>query len=455
MKKYWAAAALTAAVVLIGLTAALLAGKNAAPDAESGTKTAISPVSEVPESAFSSAAATEGPGGNTDPSHGVTEGSPDAPGPDVHRHNFEEWVTVRPATCLEDGVRERVCSCGEKERAAIPATGHDKAVRPAVEPTCTASGRTETVYCAVCGAVFSGGERIPAKGHKTSVVPAVEPTCTTAGNTKGEKCTVCGAILSNYVYYPPLGHQYGGFVTVREATCTSSGRMERTCGRCGDVDVRVLSARGHTPVKETAVSASCTALGRTEGSHCRVCGTVIKKAEIVCALGHDFKNNTCTRCGKTTGNAATAAFDAFKSYVWLVGKRTGDDYRTVRDPIVSGGVTYEYVWTYSPKNDAVTVSMTAGGRGTTTFFVVLTRAQTYLTWGYAHRAPEGSSALDGIMDFDRFDLNAEPLPFCAYSASDSTEYENALKTAPILAKALWARAGEDAAKLGISLDALG
>ncbi|MCQ2436205.1 MAG: hypothetical protein MJ101_04800, partial [Clostridia bacterium] len=41
-----------------------------------------------------------------------------------HTHSFGEWTTVKAATCVEAGEQERLCSCGEKQTQAIPATGH-------------------------------------------------------------------------------------------------------------------------------------------------------------------------------------------------------------------------------------------------------------------------------------------------------------------------------------------
>ena len=36
-------------------------------------------------------------------------------------HNFSEWVTVTEPTTTEEGLKERTCSCGEKETESIPA----------------------------------------------------------------------------------------------------------------------------------------------------------------------------------------------------------------------------------------------------------------------------------------------------------------------------------------------
>ena len=48
----------------------------------------------------------------------------------------------------------------------------------------------------------------------------------------------------------------------------------------------MIPATGHTVVTDAAVEATCTTDGKTEGSHCSVCGTVIVAQEIVPAKGH-------------------------------------------------------------------------------------------------------------------------------------------------------------------------
>lgn len=49
-------------------------------------------------------------------------------------------------------------------------------------------------------------------------------------------------------------------------------------------------ALGHKVEIVAGVSATCTATGLTEGSHCSVCGEVIKAQETIPALGHLFTN---------------------------------------------------------------------------------------------------------------------------------------------------------------------
>ena len=80
----------------------------------------------------------------------------DEPG---HTHSFGDWKVVAEPTCTEEGLRERVCACGEKESEEIEALGHtpSEAIKEnEVAATCTTSGSyDEVVYCAACGEELS------------------------------------------------------------------------------------------------------------------------------------------------------------------------------------------------------------------------------------------------------------------------------------------------------------
>ena len=79
----------------------------------------------------------------------------------THTHAYGAWTTVTEANCTEDGTKERVCSCGEKETAAIPATGHSIIIDAAKAATCTKTGLTAGKHCTVCNAVLVAQEVIP------------------------------------------------------------------------------------------------------------------------------------------------------------------------------------------------------------------------------------------------------------------------------------------------------
>ena len=93
-------------------------------------------------------------------------------------------------------------------------------------------------------------------------------------------------------------------------TCEQSGRTEGShCAVCGAVlsAAEVVPATGHTPVTDAAVAPTCTQKGRTEGSHCAVCGAVLSAAEVVPATGHTPVTDpavapTYTKKGLTEGS---------------------------------------------------------------------------------------------------------------------------------------------------------
>ncbi|MBQ8926487.1 MAG: hypothetical protein IJ051_09560, partial [Clostridia bacterium] len=62
----------------------------------------------------------------------------------------------------------------------------------------------------------------------------------------------------------------------------------------------------HNVTAIPAKAATCTETGLTAGEKCADCDKVIKAQEVVPALGHDFKDGKCTRCGTTDPNAKPA-----------------------------------------------------------------------------------------------------------------------------------------------------
>ena len=76
-----------------------------------------------------------------------------------HTHLFGEWTVVTKATCTQEGLEERYCSCGEKESKATDVRPHsyDAVV---TDPTCTAGGYT-TYTCSECRDSYTGDETEP------------------------------------------------------------------------------------------------------------------------------------------------------------------------------------------------------------------------------------------------------------------------------------------------------
>ena len=77
-------------------------------------------------------------------------------------------------------------------------------------------------------------------------------------------------------------HSWKAVKTV-QATCTSKGSRTDKCTSCDGVRTVTLPAK-HTAVKDAAVVATVFKAGKKEGSHCKVCGKVLRKQTTVAKL---------------------------------------------------------------------------------------------------------------------------------------------------------------------------
>ena len=185
------------------------------------------------------------------------------------------------------------------------------------QPTCTSEG-TKTKTCTQCGATVT--ETIAKTSHKY-VATVVAPTCTTNGYTL-HKCSVCGTSYKDSTT-KATGHSYGNSVVTKQPTCTAEGTKTKTCTKCNATVTEKLPAKGHTAVTDKGYPATCTTAGKTDGSHCSVCNTVIKAQTVINATGHKSsgwivdkaasigvkgsKHKECTVCKKVLETAEIPA----------------------------------------------------------------------------------------------------------------------------------------------------
>ena len=162
-------------------------------------------------------------------------------------HEWEEWTTVRAATCLQTGIKERICyKCFEEETLITDTVGHSGG-----EATCTQRAR-----CDECGAEY--GE---IHGHSQAID---DGDCTTA-----ILCSFCNDVL-----YEGREAHVGG-----SATCSSKAR-------CTVCNKEYGEAVGHVP---NADDNECTT-----AVFCSVCGIVTTEGN----NSHVGGNATCTSLAK-------------------------------------------------------------------------------------------------------------------------------------------------------------
>ena len=228
--------------------------------------------------------------------------------------------TVVAPTCTTDGYTLHKCSvCGTSYKdSTTKATGHSYGNSVVTkQPTCTSEG-TKTKTCTKCNATVT--ETIPKTSHKYANT-VVAPTCTTDGYTL-HKCSVCGTSYKDSTT-KATGHSYGNSVVTKQPTCTSEGTAIKTCTKCNATVTEKLPAKGHTAVTDKGYPATCTTAGKTDGSHCSVCNTVIKAQTVINATGHKSsgwivdkaasigvkgsKHKECTVCKKVLETAEIPA----------------------------------------------------------------------------------------------------------------------------------------------------
>ena len=250
------------------------------------------------------------------------------------------------------------------------------------QPTCTSEG-TKTKTCTQCGATVT--ETIAKLSHSYTTT-VVAPTCTTNGYTL-HKCSVCGTSYKDSTT-KATGHSYGNSVVTKQPTCTSEGTAIKTCTKCNATVTEKLPAKGHTAVTDKGYPATCTTAGKTDGSHCSVCNTVIKVQTVINATGHKSsgwivdkaasigvkgsKHKECTVCKKVLETAEIPALSRIsisKASVTLSTSTYAYDGKA-KTPSVTvkvGGKTLkndtDYTVSYSNNTKVGTAKVTITGKG--------------------------------------------------------------------------------------------
>ena len=247
-------------------------------------------------------------------------------------HSWDAGKVTKAANCTEKGIRTYTCqSCSITRTEDIPALGHKIVTDAAVAATCETDGKTEGSHCSVCGPVLTAQKTVKATGHDWDEGKITKAATCEEKGVKTYTCRTCKKTRTEDV--PALGHQAVTDAAVA-ATCETDGKTEGShCSVCGKVLVKqeTVKATGHKPVTDAAVAATCETDGKTEGSHCSVCGKVLTEQKTIPAFGHTWdtgkitkeaacetkgvKTYTCETCKKTRTEEIPALVHKFGEWV--------------------------------------------------------------------------------------------------------------------------------------------
>lgn len=158
---------------------------------------------------------------------------------------------------------------------------------------------------------------------------------------------------------------------IKKATCTAAGSKVENCASCDATRTVTIPAKGHTVVKDAAVAPTVFADGKTEGSHCSVCGTVLEKQNTIAKVPGTIYLTASSLKMKT--DQSTTAFKATGfsegDYVAAV---TSNKPGTVKVTNVNKNGTFKL--TAGKKKGSAVVTVTLASKKTASFKVTVQKA---------------------------------------------------------------------------------
>lgn len=235
----------------------------------------------------------------------------------VHAHTYGDWMVMVAPTCTMPGTRRKACECGDVIEESIPALGHELVHHEAQEPTCTTSGWSAYDTCSRCN--YTTFQVIAALGHDLIHHAAQAPTEDHIGWNAYDTCSRCD--YSTYVQLAALNHthSYSDWTVMVEPTCTTPGMRRKECS-CGDVVEESIAALGHNYVDDV-----CTRCGLYYG------------------MVFDLNDDEVSYTLKTYDNQAHYENDVFEDVTTIIIPNTYNDL-----PVIAiGDGAFDSCWTAS------------------------------------------------------------------------------------------------------------
>lgn len=163
------------------------------------------------------------------------------------RQNYDgtlTWIAHTHTWDDDDCTTASICTgCGLQQDTA---PGHTEEEIPAVPASCTATGWTAGMKCAICGAILTPQEEVPMAKHTEELIPEVPASCTATGWTAGVKCAICGEVLTAPTETPVTDHSWvmSELFLEKCAVCGEPRTLTQVSGQMGENLAWVLDEQG-------------------------------------------------------------------------------------------------------------------------------------------------------------------------------------------------------------------
>ena len=210
-----------------------------------------------------------------------------------HKHSFISDTSLE-ALCSDVKTVTYSCSCGFTYFEFISPIGHDfeewKTIKKA---SCKEAGE-ETRSCKKCD--YSENRSIALLDHQLGEwVKTKSPTCTEAGIST-RYCINCD-FTENKTGEAALGHDYGEWIETTAPTCSKEGVETRYCSRCDSTETQSIPKLEHPDHNKIEIIAPTCVLDGYTTHRCSVCDGDAYADSIVLATGHNYIGGVCQKCG--------------------------------------------------------------------------------------------------------------------------------------------------------------
>lgn len=228
---------------------------------------------------------------------GNHEHLPDDENESLHEHSYGEWVTISNPTCTEEGLRERTCTCGDKESETISPLGHDEYTYSEKDEGCHIINVTACNRCDYIVKTDSGEE--------SHVYGEWEFSDNTAGICECEwkpvyirTCSDCGNTETKTEN--AQGHSYdpNELDIHTDPTVSAPGILSVPCKKCDCCEVNIeIPPFNSTDYTVYVIDSTCTKQGEVLYYYIFEGMTFSWEIELPLAE-HKYENLICKACGE-------------------------------------------------------------------------------------------------------------------------------------------------------------